>query len=154
MLAEEQAEPTSALDIETEAVRLLAQREHSLRELSGKLARRFGRVELVQQVLDDLERRGLVSDERFAESYVAMRLRKGFGPLRIRAELQERGIDSSLVEAYLDLGSEGWMEQLREAAAQRFGAERPEDRAAQAKQARFLQYRGFPESLVRRYLWG
>jgi regulatory protein len=154
LLAEEQAEQTSALEIEAEAVRLLAQREHSLRELSGKLARRFGRVDLVQQVLGDLELRGLVSDERFTESYVAMRLRKGFGPLRIRSELQERGIDSALIEAHLELGGEAWMEQLREAAAQRFGMERPGDRAAQAKQARFLQYRGFPESLVRRYLWG
>ena len=45
-------------------------------------------------------------------------------------------------------------EQLREVAVQRFGAERPTAKTAQAKQARFLAYRGFPESLVRRYLWG
>ncbi len=148
---EETADPSP--EIEAAAVRLLAAREHSRHELENKLGRRFDR-EVVEAVLDELVERGLVSDERFTEHYVASRMRKGFGPLRIRAELRERGIDGDLIEAWLDLGDDTWRECLREVARGRFGDDRPADRRAQAKQARFLQYRGFPESLIRDYLWG
>lgn len=147
------SEPDPALEVEQAAIGFLAQREHSRLELERKLARRFAQDGLVAVVLDDLQRRGLVSDQRFAESYVAMRMRKGFGPLRIRAELKERGIEGALVDACLDTGRETWMGQLREAASHRFGTEAPSGRAEQGKQARFLQYRGFPESLIRDYLW-
>lgn len=143
-----------ALEIENSVIRLLAQREHSRAELERKLVRRFAAGERMQGVLDELEQRGLLSDQRFTESYVAMRVRKGFGPLRIRAELQERGVDKTLIEPELDIGREAWTQHLREAAAQRFGGEKPSARSEQAKQARFLQYRGFPDSLIRDFLWG
>ncbi len=145
--------PDPALEIEAQAVRLLAQREHSRHELTAKLERRFADESAVRAVLDELESRGLLSDARFAEQYVALRLRKGFGPLRIRAELRERGIADALSEACLDLGEGDWMDCLRAAARQRFGEGPPADAREQARRARFLQYRGFPESLVRRYLW-
>lgn len=143
-----------AVDIEAAAIRLLAQREHSRHELQAKLARRFADNALCGQVLDDLEGRGLLSDERFTEQYVNSRMRKGFGPLRIRAELRERGVADELIEAWLDLSAEEWLAQLRHAAQGRFGDSAPEDARSQSRQARFLQYRGFPESLIRRYLWG
>ncbi len=149
---EDEAADDPALVIEAAAIRLLAGREHSQHELASKLARRFDR-DAVAAVLDDLGERGLVSDERFTEQYIASRMRRGFGPLRIRAELCERGIANELIEAGLDLGDDTWREHLREVAGARFGAQRPADRRAQAKQARFLQYRGFPESLIRDYLW-
>ncbi len=143
-----------ALEIEASAIRLLAQREHSRCELSAKLARRCDDTDALRRVLNDLERRGLLSDRRFTEHYVAMRMRRGYGPLRIRAELRERGIDGELAESHLDLGQEDWLTQLREVAAQHFGQEAAANQKEQAKRARFLQYRGFPESLVRHYLWG
>lgn len=148
---EETVDPS--VEIEAVAVRLLAVREHSRHELHNKLGRSFDR-DTVQAVLDQLVECGLVSDERFTEHYVASRIRKGFGPLRIRAELRERGIDGDLIEAWLDLEDGAWCECLREVARRRFGDERTADRRIQAKQARFLQYRGFPESLIRDYLWG
>ncbi|RMG33136.1 MAG: regulatory protein RecX [Gammaproteobacteria bacterium] len=150
------AEPPrdGASDIEAAAIRLLAQREHSRHELEAKLARRFADRALCAQVLDDLEARGLLSDERFVEQYVGSRMRKGFGPLRIRAELREHGVADELIEAWLDLSTEEWLVQLRQVARDRFGEGRPRDARSQSKQARFLQYRGFPESLIRRYLWG
>lgn len=143
----------NASDIEAAAIRLLTQREHSRHELEAKLTRRFSDTALCGQVLDDLEGRGLLSDERFTEQYLNSRMRKGFGPLRIRAELRERGVADELIEAWLDLPAEEWLAHLHEAALGRFGDSFPQDARSQAKQARFLQYRGFPESLIRRYLW-
>ena len=141
------------LSVEATAVKLLATREHSVRELRDKLSSRFSDSDLVGRVIDDLQRRRLLSDERFTEQYVGMRTRKGYGPLRIRAELAERGIDSALIDVWLDMSPREWAEPMREVARQRFGDEMAADRKEQAKRARFLQYRGFPEGLIRSYLW-
>jgi regulatory protein len=108
----------------------------------------------VDAALDELARRKLLSDERFAEQYVASRARKGYGPLRIRAELRERGVDPALVAACLDNGGHDWRGLLRAVRDGRFGIARPGDRREAARQARFLLQRGFPESLVRDLLFG
>lgn len=140
--------------IEAAAVRLLAGREHARAELARKLtAKGHGHAE-VDAVLDDLARRELLSDERFAEQYIAARVRKGYGPLRIRAELRERGVDPALVAACLAAGGHDWPGLLRDVRAGKFGAGRPADRREAARQARFLVHRGFPEGLVRDLLFG
>jgi len=142
-----------ALLVESAAVRFLSVREHSTRELRDKLNSRFSDTGLVEQVLAELQQRNLLSDERFAEQYVSLRTRKGYGPLRIRAELAERGIDSAMIDNWLDSSPRAWAEHLREVARQRFGDAAAGDHREQARRARFLQYRGFPESLIRSYLW-
>ena len=146
-------EKDAALSIEAAAVRFLAVREHSTRELRDKLSARFPDTALIEQVLADLQQRKLLSDERFTEQYVSLRTRKGYGPLRIRAELAERGIGDTLIESWLDTSPRAWSEQMREVARQRFGDTAAHDRKEQARRARFLQYRGFPENLIRSYLW-
>ena len=133
---------------------MLAGREHSRTELQRKLAARGHTTSAVEQVLDDLQGRGLLDDRRFAEQYTQMRVRKGYGPLRIRAELRERGIDAGIVGVLLDTGSYDWRELLQEVRLKRFGPQKPAVRAEQARQARFLSQRGFPESLVRAALLG
>lgn len=134
------------------AFKMLAARDHSRRELQRKLERRVSEEAVVQQVLADLERQGLISDQRFAETYVDQRCRKGFGPLRIRAELIERGVDSALVADCLDIDESVWRELLAEVAHRKFGPDPVSDRRDIARQGRFLEQRGFPVSLIRRYL--
>lgn len=140
------------LEIEAAALRMLAVREHSRAELEHKLIMKGHLGEAVQRVLDDLEQRRLLSDERFTDQYVAMRKRKGYGPLRIRAELRERGVASELVTTMLDEAGHDWRKLLREVRLGRFGDRPMNDRKEMARQARFLAQRGFPESLVREAL--
>ena len=134
-------------------MRLLASREHGRVELARKLVARGHDAAAVERVLDGLQRRRLLSDARFAEQYVAMRMRRGFGPLRIRAELRERGVDPEEAAAALDDGGHDWRALLGEVRARRFGDRPPTERAEQARQARFLVQRGFPEGLVRALLF-
>jgi len=138
--------------VEVTAVKLLGSREHTRRELRRKLKARCTDIDLIESVLDDLEQRRLQSDERFAEGYVGQRSRKGYGPLRIRAELTERGVAGELVSRWVDEGPIDWNEVLEEAAARKFGGDPVSDMRAMAKRGRFLEQRGFPISLVRRYL--
>lgn len=133
-------------------MRLLAAREHTRAELSRKLSDRGHAVEVVGAVLDDLAERGLQSDARYAEQYVASRTRKGYGPNRIRAELAERGLSDALIEAWLDPGDPVWRDHLRSVANAKFGAGRPVDRKEMARRARFLEYRGFAPDHIRRLL--
>ncbi len=134
-------------------MRLLTAREHSRKELYGKLAARGYTEDDIEQVLDDLAQRGLQSDDRFCEGYIEIRVRKGNGPLRIRAELRERGISDSLIDAMLEHYASDWPGILRRVHDSKYGAESPGDQKEMARRARFLEYRGFPGELIGRLLF-
>ena len=125
------------------AVRLLSRREHSAFEIRDKLTKReFDEVEIEQAIID-LEKGGWLSDERFAEAYIRMRQLKGFGPIRISIELNERGVNESIVENYLHAGSEAWQQTLEQQYQKKYKNRSIDDYSDKAKRIRFLQYRGF-----------
>jgi len=144
----------SPTDLKARAVKLLGTREHSRRELARKLLARGYGAEAVDSVLDELEQDGLLSEARLAEAYVAERLQKGFGPVRIRCELQEKGLSDAQIEPHLTLDDEQCLALLALAHDRRFGAGSRSDRPTLAKRARFLEYRGFPSHLIARFLNG
>jgi len=148
----EQAELEQA-ELEQAAIRLLAIREHSRLELQRKLQARTEQPELLPEVLDRLQAKGYQSDGRFTEQYVESRKAKGFGPVRIGRELRERGVDSSLIEQWLDPYETDWQELLRSCSRRKFGNGLPSDYRERAKRARFLEYRGFPVEMIRSELW-
>jgi regulatory protein len=131
---------------------LLARREHSRRELDYKLRARGFETQAVAAVLAQLEAENLVSDGRFAESYTRHRIASGYGPIRIRKELRERGVSDALISESVDAGDDVWMARLAEAQAKRFGSGSGIDRRERARQARFLEYRGFTADQIRRAL--
>lgn len=128
-------------------------REHSRLELERKLLRRFDEA-VVVQLLHNLEHSGLQSDDRFVEQYVYSRRNKGYGPLRIRAELLERGIAEELIGIWLDVGEPGWPILMLGAAEKKYGDQPPADRKEMAKRGRFLSSRGFPSWMINDYLFG
>lgn len=139
----------TAATVEAAAVRLLARREHSRAELNRKLAARGIEPGLIGEVLDALARRRLQSDERYAESLIASRIGRGQGPVRIRRELAERGVDPALVEAAIENAGADWPQLARKTRSRRFGAEIPTDWNERGRQARFLEYRGFTGEQIR-----
>ena len=77
------------------ALRLLAVREHTQAELRSKLKRAHTATD-IEQALRLLIEQGQQSDERYTELYVELRRNKGYGPLRIGTELQDKGVDELL----------------------------------------------------------
>lgn len=130
------------------AVRLLARREHSRRELRIKLEARGFDPTAILPALDELERQGLLSEARFVESYVRSRCEKGFGPLRIAAELRERGVSDTLIDRHLDPGDPRWLSRARAAHARRYPGGATGDRKERARRVRFLAGRGFSTTLA------
>ena len=127
------------------AVRLLARREHSRLELAHKLALRGHEAGPVDTALAALEAEGLLSDARFAELYAQTRADKGYGPLKIRAELRGRGVADALVADAL-AGLDGtWDQNLTRLAGKKNGRGRRPDAgpAERARQQRFYRQRGF-----------
>lgn len=100
-------------------------------------------------MLERLSVQGLLSNERFTEQYVSARRQRGYGPLRIQAELREKGIDDGLIAAYVDERGEDWGGCLRQVHNKKYGDTLPGDFKEQARRARFLQYRGFTAEQVR-----
>ena len=131
------------------ALNLLARREHSHQELERKLLVRGFSAQAVASAIEELVRQGSQSNTRFAEHYVYSRVQKGFGPLRIRAELRERGIENPLVAPSLEGSTEDWEARAKAARVKRFGAELPADFTERARQARFLQQRGYTPDQIR-----
>ncbi len=107
----------------------------------------------VEQVLDQLAAQGLQSDARYTEAYTHSRIERGYGPLRIRSELKERGISGALVAEYLSDDPDLWREQLQAVHDRKYGAATTGDRKEQAKRARFLMYRGFSSEMIRQILF-
>ena len=119
----------------------LARREHSAKEIRRKLHSRIESQDDLELEIQKLEDEGLLSDERFAESYMHSRKRKGFGPLRIKNELRERGVSDSISSSLVD--SEDWSLLAHESLQKKTGGSLPAERDKILKLKRFLNYRGF-----------
>lgn len=124
-------------------MRLLAQREHSALELWYKLRGRGFDEAVIGDTLESLKEDNLLSDARFTENYIRSRMAKGFGVLRIQAELRERGISDELIAANLSQPDSDWLALASEVRQKKFGWAVPHLYEERMKQARFLQYRGF-----------
>ena len=136
------------------ALGLLARREHSRREMLVKLECRGYESPVTEDVIDALIDEGLLSEQRFASGYISARADRGRGPRRLRAELQQRGVESSLIDAALDDADVDWAAVAARARRKRFGDGAPADLAERARQVRFLEYRGFDGGTIRRVLDG
>ncbi|CUJ81359.1 Regulatory protein recX [Achromobacter sp. 2789STDY5608615] len=132
------------------AVGYLSRREHARDELARKLAPHAEDPDEVERVLDALEKEGWLSTERFAQSLVHRRASRQ-GAARIVQELRQHGVDDAQVSELREQLRATEYARALEVWQKRFGA-KPEDRAAYAKQARFLASRGFAHDVIRRIL--
>ena len=89
-------------EIYNKALDLLSRREDSRKEFYLKLTKRFESQENINLTLDRLEEKNLLSDSRFVEEYVQARRKKSFGPIKISAELEKRGVKESLISREID----------------------------------------------------
>jgi len=134
------------------ALRLLVRREHSMQELFHKLKGRRFSSGVAGEVIAALVAEDALSDRRFTEAYVRSRFERGFGPLRIQAELRERGVGDSQASQVLAEYDSQWTASARTQHHKRFGDAAPTDFDQRVKRMRFLQQRGFSSAQIREAL--
>jgi regulatory protein len=140
------------LSLKGRALRFLSQREHSRSELERKLAKHEEEPGQLRRILDDLQARGFIDHERVAESVLNRRAGK-LGAMRIRQELQAKGLDAEIVTQAVAGLRATEVERAREIWRKKF-AGLPQDANERGKQARFLAARGFSGDVIRRVLAG
>jgi regulatory protein len=132
------------------AMDLLSRREHSVCELTRKLKQREFEIDEIDAAIATLQQDNLQSDSRFIESIVHYRINAGFGPIKIKYELRQKGISDDLGDDYLSSLEVDWNLHMAEQRIKKFGEDIPVEYKEKMKQARFLQNRGFsPGSVMR-----
>jgi regulatory protein len=152
-------EPEQAADVvlaRNVATNLLAGRDHATAELSRKLKERGFTPAAIEAALAELQSSNSLNDERYGQNVVRYRSRRGQGPARIRQELRKAGVTAELADAAVKPGEDtpDFAKVARETRVRKFGAEVPKDWKERARQARFLQYRGFSNDHIRAAMEG
>jgi regulatory protein len=135
-------------DIRLAATALLARRDFASGELARRLESQGYDAQAIAGLMCELTESRSLDDGRYAHNYVAYHAGRGQGPVRIGADLKALGVATELIEAALASGPD-WVALAAEQRHRRFGAQAPAGWAQKARQARFLQYRGFSSDHIR-----
>ncbi len=133
------------------AVRLLARREYCRNGLRNKLLLREVDDSVAERVLNRLISDGYLSERRFAEGFLRMRLVRGDHLWLAAAKARQKGVDEAVLQEvleseYTDFDAVSACFELlekRDATGRRF-----EDQRIWNKMARFLQSKGFGAQAV------
>jgi len=158
--------------LKARALRLLSLREYSRKGLAAKLeesVERFAKSSSkqgeqepiipgkplavqIEEVLDDFEVRGWLSDQRFAESLVRRRSER-YGARKIQDELQRAGVDGGKAAQLIQGLRETEYQRAKELWLKKFGVPAQEQKE-RARQYRFLASKGFSSEVVSKILGG
>ncbi len=141
---------TQQKSLRQRALEYLGKREYSTVELGQKLKTYAEENDDIPALLADFKSRGWLSDIRFTKQLVHARKSK-FGSAKVAHELRQKGIaDDLIAEAVSDIkenefehATEVWHKKFKQLAS---------NRNEWAKQARFLQGRGFGFDTIKKVL--
>lgn len=134
------------------ALQYLAQREYALSELSQKLKRKGFSDTEINHCLAEMQSERWQSDQRYASSYARQKANAGYGPLRIRLDLQQKQIATELIEAALNQEEINWLARLEEVIQKKTAGKLPTDPKQKAKLSRFLYQRGYSAEAIKNCL--
>jgi regulatory protein len=138
------------VSLRVRAMRYLARREFSRAELHDKLLVYVQEGEDLNAVLDELVKRGWLSDARATTQLVHAK-RNRFGSQRIAYELRQKGIPENLIDEAMPELKENELDTVREVWQRKFG-NIAQDAKEKSRQMRFLQYRGFSMDVILKVL--
>ncbi len=147
---------SATLSVKGRALQYLARREHSRAELARKLARHVqdspdaSAQQQISAALDELSQRGLLSEQRTAESVLHSQGQR-HGSRRLKQTLLAKGLAADLVASTLQQARGTELARAQEVWRRRFGSA-PADTAERARQMRFLAGRGFEPEVIHRVL--
>ena len=124
----------------------LSRREHTSKEIFFKLEKRVESIDILNAEIKKLEEQGLIDHQRFAEQYIYSRSAKGYGPLRIKQELKQRGVNENIAQPLLN--NIDWNSFAIAVLKKKVNHEFPKETKPVLKLKKFLNYRGFDFSQI------
>ena len=136
------------------ALRLINYRDRSKSEIRKRLIGSEFPEDIVEEVIDQLSRAGLLDDEKFSRDWVKSRTAaKPMGRSRLAWELKSKGVDAPTVEGALDgLDDEAEFELARKVAEARLRKIDRDDPSLKDKLGSFLRRRGFSWDVIAKVL--
>jgi regulatory protein len=134
------------------AVQYLAVRSHTRWELGRKLRACGVGEERIEETLDSCCARRYLDDRATAGQLAEEMIRKGYGPLKIRAHLRGKGVDGEVIDETLEAleASDGFWEAGRKSMQKKMPSLQRDANPARRREKmfRFLVQRGFPKAMV------
>ena len=144
------------LQLKKRALYYLGKRDYSRVELGRKILTYSESLEIskadLELVLDELEEKDWLSDDRFSEQFVLSKKRK-FGARKIAHELKLRGVNESIISRVLrDIKDDEFL--LAKKIWEKKFNQIPITIDEKAKQIRFMQSRGIEVAIIHQILSG
>ena len=129
------------------ALKYLGFKARTQKEMETKLQSYGYTTEIIDKVLIMLKRYSYVDDEKYTQSYIKdSKNLKRYGNVRIRYELEKRGVSSNIIDIYLD--DEGDAENAIYHLNKKIGDNTELDKKTRDKLYAYLLRKGFSHSCV------
>lgn len=154
--AKEKGAKATEIDVEAKALTILAMRDHAVGELRKKLEERYYPDKHIDAVIERFTEMGYLNDERTAERFAKSLVRQGWGPMKIRIKMKQKGYTSECIDdTMLEVDDDAtWLESATDRLESKFRKEPSElDDKEMQKAYRHLSYRGFPGGIIRKILF-
>ena len=136
-----------------QAIGFLARRDHSVQELSNKLLAKGHEEAVVDGIIKELQARGYLDDNRYAQMILRHHYSRGQGPQKIRYLMNQNGVSSDIISATFLAFDGDWVQLASDVRQKRFGEPlqargKNERYKEKSKQMRFLIARGFETAQI------
>lgn len=131
-------------------LRQLTYRDRSVREVEEYLDRKNYPEDVKNMIVKEMIGYGYLDDRRFAANLISYRKSGGHGLLRVRYELQQKGISRQIIDELVEekFDREEDLEKIREILSKREPLNGEIDQRWINRQAAFLKRRGFQDNLI------
>ena len=120
----------------------LSRREHSEKEIYLKFVNLVNSKDTLLEEILKLKEEGLISNQRYAEAYIRSRFHSGFGPIRIKYELEKKGVIESIIKTAFQETDLDWDDKLKSEFKKKYESNDMKS-LNDNKILKFFLYRGF-----------
>ena len=120
----------------------LSRREHSEKEIYLKFVNLVNSKDILLEEILKLKEEGLISNQRYAEAYIRSRFHSGFGPVRIKYELEKKGVIKTIIKTAFQETDLDWDDKLKSEFKKKYESNDMKS-LNDNKISKFFLYRGF-----------
>ena len=131
-------------------LRLLTFRARSVKEVAEYLERKSFTAAVTEATIKKMIEYGYLDDHKFASDYAAYRKLRGYGLIKVRYELINKGIARQVIDSEIDrqFNPDEDLVRIKELLNKKIPDDEQIDERWLARQVSFLKRRGFQDNLI------